>query len=206
MGKQRVTVLDTGTCNLASMRVGLERAGADVYATRDARAIQDAERLVLPGVGSFGAGMSRLLELDATDALRRRVAAGRPLLAVCLGMQLLCEGSEETPGARGLGAVPATVERFATAPTVPQLGWNRVEPAADCRLLEPGYAYYANSYRLASVPAGWRGAYSEHGERFVGAMERGATLCCQFHPELSGAWGQSLLRRWLATSKAGAPC
>jgi len=178
-----------------------------VCAARDVRTIDDAERLVLPGVGSFGAGMDRLLELGVTQVIRRRVADGRPLLAVCLGMQLLCGASDESPGVAGIGVLQATASRFTGAPTVPQLGWNRIEPSAGCTVLQPGYAYYANSYRLQTTPPSWYGAYSWHGGPFVAAIERGATLCCQFHPELSGAWGQALLRRWLALPSQGElPC
>jgi glutamine amidotransferase len=81
---------------------------------------------------------------------------------------------------------------------VPQLGWNEVVPEPDCRLLRPGFAYYANSYRLESVPAGWSGALSDHGGSFVGALERGSVLACQFHPELSSRWGADLIESWLA--------
>lgn len=102
--------------------------------------------------------------------------------------------------------LPATVRRFprrvdGARLLVPQLGWNRVDPEAGCSLIEPGYAYYANCYRLDAVPAGFRGARSDHGGFFVAAVERGAQLLCQFHPELSGAWGLQLLQRWLAASE-----
>jgi imidazole glycerol phosphate synthase glutamine amidotransferase subunit len=118
------------------------------------------------------------------------------MLCVCLGMQLLCEASDETPGARGLAVVPATVQRFSGV-RVPQLGWNRIEAKEGARLLRDGYAYFANSYRLDAMPSGWSGAEASYGGTFVAAIERGALLGCQFHPELSGAWGAELLARWL---------
>ncbi len=196
-----VMVINTGTANLASIRAAFTRLGAESVITDDAEAIRDAERLVLPGVGAFASGMSRLCSIGVADALRQRVERGRPLLAVCLGLQLLCRSSEESPGVEGLGVIDAGVERFRDATVVPQLGWNGVEPVG-CRLVLPGFAYYANSYRLAAAPAGWGAAFTEHGERFVAALERGPILACQFHPELSGAWGHALLRRWLEASAA----
>lgn len=192
-----VVVVRTGAANIASVLAGLARAGAAGEVTTDPEIVRAAERLVLPGVGAFGATMARLKPLAAI--LRERVEAGRPTLAVCLGLQLLCESSEESPGVAGLGVVPRRIERFPGTVRVPQLGWNRVE-AGGCSLIESGHAYYANSYRLAKAPAGWGAATSIHGGRFVAALERGAVLACQFHPELSGPWGIALLRRWLEAS------
>lgn len=192
-----VAVVPTGTANLASVRAGLERAGARAELVRTPAAVRSAARLVLPGVGAFGAGMQRLRELELVDALRERIAEGRPTLAVCLGLQLLCRASEEAGGVAGVGALDVDVRRFPSDVRVPQLGWNRVEPDADCRTLTPGYAYFANGYRLDAVPEGWAAARSEHGGRFVAAVERGPAVLCQFHPELSGAWGRGLIERWL---------
>jgi imidazole glycerol phosphate synthase glutamine amidotransferase subunit len=118
-------------------------------------------------------------------------------------MQMLCAGSEESPGVGGLGVIDATVRRFPDTVRVPQLGWNLVRPVAGCRYLETGYAYFANSYRIGSIPEGWLGAVSDHGGAFVSALESGGVLGCQFHPELSGAWGQALLKRWFETNAAG---
>ncbi|HZO15266.1 MAG TPA: imidazole glycerol phosphate synthase subunit HisH [Polyangiaceae bacterium] len=191
-----VVVVDTGTANLASMLTALRRAGVVPISTQDAGRIASAERVVLPGVGSFGAGMDQLRASHADEAIAERVRRDRPLLGVCLGLQLLCEASDESPGVAGLAVIPQVVRRF-TARRVPQLGWNYVSPL----WWEGGYAYFANSYRLDAVPPGWRGAMSDHGGPFVAALERGAILACQFHPELSGAWGASLLARWLE-----APC
>jgi imidazole glycerol phosphate synthase glutamine amidotransferase subunit len=196
-----VAVVDTGTANLASICAGLTRAGAEPRLVADARAVEAAALLVLPGVGAFGSGMERLRERGLVAAVAARVAAERPLLAVCLGLQLLCCESEESPGVAGVGALDARVERFRGAPSVPQLGWNLVEPRG-CELVVAGHAYYANSYRVGEPPAGWAHARTVHGEPFVAALERGPMLLCQFHPELSGAWGQALLGRWLARGAA----
>ena len=107
---------------------------------------------------------------------------------------------------RGLGLLPARATRFSRGVRVPQLGWNLVRPRPGCRLLQEGHAYFANSYKLDAVPDGWQGALAEHGGAFVAAVERGAVLACQFHPELSGAWGLALLRRWLDLAAGGAAC
>jgi imidazole glycerol phosphate synthase glutamine amidotransferase subunit len=192
-----VVVVRTGTANTASVVAALGRAGCEVEVTTDAAAFANAERAVLPGVGAFGPVMARLQELDLVEAVCARVRLGRPLLAICLGLQVLAEASDESPGIAGLGVLPVAVRRFPADVVVPQLGWNRVEAGDGCRLLEDGAAYFANSYRINVVPPGYGGALSRHGGPFVAALERGPVLACQFHPELSGAFGQRLIERWL---------
>ena len=193
-------MIRTGTANLASVAAALERAGCTVRVSEDPAEAGRAPRLVLPGVGAFGPVARRLDELGLREPLTERIAAGRPTLAICLGLQLLAEASEETPGARGLGVLEATATGFADGLRVPHLGWNRVEAGDGCALLEDGGAYFANSYKLDAVPAGWAGATTDHGGPFVAALERGPVLACQFHPELSGPWGQALIERWLAAA------
>ncbi|MDY0002090.1 MAG: imidazole glycerol phosphate synthase subunit HisH [Polyangia bacterium] len=201
---REVVLIDTGVANIASLVAAFGRLGRPARLSLDAREVREAEALVLPGVGAFAAGMARLREARLVETLRERIAAGRPLLAVCLGMQLLCESSQENPGVEGLGVVPAQVTRFPSGARVPQFGWNRVVPGEGAHLVEQGFAYFANSYRIARAPTGFAASESEHGGSFVAALERGALLGCQFHPELSGAWGQALLGRWLVCG--GAPC
>lgn len=193
----RVLVVRTGLANLASVLAGLRRAGAEAEVTHAPEAVLRADRVVLPGVGALGAAMETLRREGLDSALYQRIAEGRPTLCVCLGLQLLLEGSEESPGVPGLGVVPGHARRFAGV-RVPQMGWNAVAPEDGCRLLAPGHAYFANSFRLVDPPPGWAVATAEHGGPFVAAMERGPVLACQFHPELSGAWGLDLLRRWVA--------
>ncbi|MFO7768475.1 MAG: imidazole glycerol phosphate synthase subunit HisH [bacterium] len=200
---REAAVVRTGTANLASVLAGLRRAGADPFVAREPGDLERAGRIVLPGVGAFGAAMQTLEESGMRESVRRWFAEGRPALAVCLGLQLLGSGSEESPGVEGLGVVPPEAGRFEEGVRVPQLGWNRVEPSGECRLLEGGYAYFANSYRLETAPVGWKPAWSDHGGPFIAALERGPVLACQFHPELSGAWGQALLVRWLDTAVEG---
>lgn len=193
----KIHVVRTGVANLASVLAALERAGAEPALAAEAEAIRAADRLVLPGVGAFGAAMEELRRLGIVEALQERIAAGRPTLTVCLGLQLLAATSEEAPGEQGLAGVPDPVTRFRGQVRVPQMGWNEVAPEPGARWVRPGFAWFANTYKLDHIPAGWSGATADHGGRFVAAIERGEVLACQFHPELSGAWGAELITRWV---------
>jgi imidazole glycerol-phosphate synthase subunit HisH len=189
-------VLPTGTANLASVLAAFARLGARAEIAREPAEVADAERVVLPGVGTFGATMAGLREAGLDAAIAERARGGAPILAMCVGLQVLFEASEESPGSEGLGVLSGRVGRFPETVRVPQFGWNRIEPEPGCRYLEAGYAYFANSFRTLAAP-GCKVASAEHGERFVGALERGPLLACQFHPELSGAFGHRLIARWL---------
>jgi len=199
----KVAVVRTGIANTASVIAAFERLGAHPFLTVDPLDVQRADHVVVPGVGAFGAAMTALRDSGLVESITQRLRAGRPTFAICLGLQVLCERSEESPGVEGLGLIPASVGKFPDSVRVPQLGWNRVDPAPGCALLQPGWAYFANSFRLAEVPDGWHGALSEYGGSFVAALERGNVLACQFHPELSGRWGLELIGRWLATADQG---
>lgn len=191
-----VLIIRTGTANTRSVLAAFRRLGAAPELVDAPERVLDAERVVLPGVGAFEAAMTSLRARGLDEAVVRRIEADRPTLGICLGLQLLCEESEESPGVAGLGLVEQRITRLRGAVRIPQLGWNRVEPEPGTRWLESGHAYFANSFCLEARPAGARAAYTEHGLRFVSAFERGALLACQFHPELSGAYGHGLLQRW----------
>ena len=194
-----LAVVETRSANLASVLAAFRRIGVAVVPTSDADVVRAADRVVLPGVGAFRAVMNNLVARGLADALAERVATGRPILAICLGLQLLTRDSEESPDVAGLGLVTGRVRRFPATSTVPQLGWNRVESGGAAKgLVRSGHAYFANSYYLDAPVAGWTTAWATHDVRFVAAIERGPQLACQFHPELSGAWGASLLERWYA--------
>jgi imidazole glycerol phosphate synthase glutamine amidotransferase subunit len=192
-----VAIVPTGTANTASVVAALERLGAVTARVGTPREVAEARALVLPGVGAFGAAMGQVEAMGLAKALRERIESGLPSLAICVGMQLLGNDSEESPGAPGLGVVDSTVRRFRGRFPIPQLGWNQVTPAPGSKFLEPGWGYFANSYRMEQAPQGWVAAISEYGGEFVSAMERESVLACQFHPELSGPWGSRLLGRWL---------
>jgi imidazole glycerol phosphate synthase glutamine amidotransferase subunit len=195
---EEVVIIRTGSANLASVVAAFGRIHCLTRITQDAATVASAARVVLPGVGAFGRAMEQLRANGLDAALKKRFQAGEATLAICLGLQLLAESSEESPGVAGLGVLPACVARFPDAERVPQLGWNSVEPDARCSLLRPGYAYFANAYRLTQCASDWSTGISDYGGPFVSAVERGAVLGCQFHPELSGRWGLDLLRRWVA--------
>jgi glutamine amidotransferase len=228
----RVAVAATGVANLASMLAALARAGADAAATKDADELAEAEFAVLPGVGAFGAAAAALRSGGMDLAFEERYRRGSPSLGACLGMQLFFEGSEESPGSAGLGILPGVARRFGSGLPLPQLGWNRVfaqraaqgEKSAETGLacasgtevappparpaIREGWAYFANSYRVAEAPPGCAAWLADYGESFLAALEAGgegvlrpALLLCQFHPELSGRWGLGLLARWLGTAE-----
>lgn len=208
MTTREIPVVRTGTANLASVLAALTRLGVTPVVTSDAELVARAEACVLPGVGAFAAGMQGLRAQDGLcEALLERIQRGAPLLTICLGLALLGRSSEEDPEVPGLGALDFGSHRIPTQVgderlRVPHLGWNRVVPDAGCELLAEGHAYFAHSYRVERVPEGWHAARTEYGGSFVCALERGPQLACQFHPELSGAFGKGLLQRWLERSRA----
>lgn len=210
--RREVVIVRNGGANLASVIAAFARLNVAARITEHAADVDSAAALVLPGVGAFGPAMRRLRELRLIDPLRLRLRDARPTLCICLGMQILASESEESRetngsgGEEGLAVFDATVRRFPSDVRVPQLGWNRIAPEApaaversgEARLLnEPMHVYYANSYRLEHTPPGWHGAITHYAGPFVGALERGGILACQFHPELSGRAGLDLIGRWL---------
>ena len=197
-----VAVVSTGLANTASVAAALARAGANPRLTTDPATVAAAEFVVVPGVGHFAAGMAALRRAGLVDILRARVVAGRPTLGICLGFQLWCTGSDEAPGVDGLGVIPGQLTAFPAGTRSPRLGWGSIEAQPGTGALAGGAAVFAHSFRLTDAPADWRVAWSAHGGRYVAAVERGRVLGCQLHPELSGAWGQSLLQRWLTGEPA----
>ncbi len=201
----QVAIVQTGVGNLASLEASFVRLGLQPMLVNRPEQILKADRLVLPGVGAFAAAMETLGELNLIGAIQQRVKQQKPTLAICLGMHLLGKQSEESPGCSGLDLLAATAKSFPASVPVPQIGWNQVEQQDACALLCDGDAYFANSFRWSISPGfaaelrqeNWNFATANHGGEFIAAVERGPVLACQFHPELSGEWGQQLLQRWL---------
>jgi glutamine amidotransferase len=207
---RRIVVLDYGSGNLRSAERALARVGADVEVTPEPEAAQRADGLVVPGVGAFSACMAGLRAVGGDRIIDARLAGGRPVLGICVGMQVLfdrgVEHGTETPGC---GQWPGTVERL-HADVLPHMGWNTVQAPADSRLfagLDAGTRFYfVHSYaaREWSMPEAEpflppRVAWAEHGEPFVAAAESGALSATQFHPEKSSDAGAQVLENWLAT-------
>jgi len=203
----------TGAANLASVRAMCARAGVEPLVTDDPEALYRAEYALLPGVGAFGAAMSALRSRNLDKAMAARISEKRPTMGICLGMQMMCVASEESPGVPGLGVIPCSVEKFKVDLPLPQLGWNRVELSENSRFVLPGWAYFANSYRVSDVPEGYVSTRSSYGETFAATIERYVDngteipylLLCQFHPELSGSWGLDLFKRWMGIPGSKAP-
>jgi cyclase len=185
---------------LASIRSALRRLGATVELADKPQLVHTSRVLVLSGAGTFGAARATLESSGLFGPLRERVIARRPTLAIGLGLHLLAEGSDEAPGVGGLGVLEGShVTSFDAGARGPHIGWNSVTQAGK-GLITSGHAWYAHSYRLTSVPTGWRVCWSSYPDpagRFVAALERGGQMATQFHPELSGRWGEMLLERWL---------
>lgn len=200
---RRVHIIRTGSANLASVAAAVGRAGLEPLITEDADGVRGVDLVILPGVGAFGPAVANLRQRGLDRAIVERVNDNRPLLAICLGMQLLLDGSEEAPGEAGLGVARGVARRFRNALRVPQIGWNRVTPTSGFEAFGAGWAYFANSYRLVDPPPGWAVALTDYGGEFVAAMQKSPVIvACQFHPELSGAWGAALIRRWIEASIA----
>ncbi|WP_405098969.1 imidazole glycerol phosphate synthase subunit HisH [Micromonospora sp. NBC_01412] len=204
---KRIVVLDYGSGNLRSAERALERAGAHVTVTDDLTAAAEAEGLVVPGVGAFAACMAGIEAIGAGPVIAERVAAGRPVLGICVGMQVLFEhGDEHGVVTKGLGLLPGAVTRLAAA-RLPHMGWNTVHAPASSTLFAGLPAdsrfYFVHSYGVtdpaALAAAGATVTTAHHETDFVAAVERGALSAAQFHPEKSADTGAALLRNWLAT-------
>ena len=199
----RVVVLDYGSGNLRSAQRALARVGAEVTVTPDLAAARECDGLVVPGVGAYAACMAGIDGLDAGPTIVDRVRDGRPVLGICVGMQVLfAAGEEHGVVTKGLGLFPGTVTRL-TAPVVPHMGWNVVD-WPDGSVLGAGIPagtrfYFVHSYAPPAAVPGALVATSVHGERFGAAVEAGRLAATQFHPEKSGDAGAALLSNWVAT-------
>ncbi len=206
--RKKVVVLDYGSGNLRSAQRALERVGADVEVTSDRAAALAADGLMVPGVGAFEACMNGLRAIDGDSIIAERVVAGRPVLGVCVGMQILfARGVEFGVQSTGCGQWPGAVTRL-DAPVVPHMGWNVVDAAPGSRLFKGIDAdtrfYFVHSYAaLCSKDQTWEGdpgallTWATHHVRFLAAVEDGPLSATQFHPEKSGDAGAALLANWV---------
>jgi glutamine amidotransferase len=197
----RVVVLDYGSGNLRSAQRALERVGASVVVSDDLDAALDADGLVVPGVGAYAACMAGIEAVGAGPMIAERVRDGRPVLGICVGMQVLFSaGEEHGVVTKGLGLLPGTVTRLA-APIVPHMGWNTVDWPAGSSLgrgLDAGTRFYfVHSYAAPPAVEGAAVATAVHGGAFAAAIEHGPLSATQFHPEKSGDAGAALLANWV---------
>jgi glutamine amidotransferase len=206
---RRVAVLDYGSGNVHSAAKALERAGAEVELTADRRVAMEADGLVVPGVGAFKAVMDQLRAVRGDELVDRRLAGGRPVLGICVGMQVMFErGVERGVDTEGLGEWPGVVTEL-PSPVLPHMGWNTVEPDPASVLFEGVegerfyfvHSYAAQEWHLDVIPPFPQPAltWAEHGGRFLAAVENGPLSATQFHPEKSGDAGIRLLSNWIAS-------
>ena len=204
-----IAVVDYGIGNLRSAEKALQHLGADARLTTDPSDIEQADAVVLPGVGNFGACMHALRAsgLEAvTDAAARD---GRPFMGICVGMQMLFDGSDESPGVPGLGVVPGRITRLPDTVRLPQMGWNTLALRPGARLgaglPDPAWCYFVHSYAPEPDDDDVVAAWCDYGRRFAAAVEAGPLWATQFHPEKSGAVGLALLSNFVTAAATVAP-
>ena len=199
-----IAVLDYGIGNLRSAQKGLERAGADARLTADPGLIADAAAVVLPGVGAFGRCMEALHRSGLAEQATGAAASGRPFLGICVGMQLMYEGSDETPGVPGLGILEGQVRLLPDGVKRPQMQWNVLEVARPTPLLadipDPAWVYFVHSY--AADDTEHTVARCDYGGPIVAVVERGNVGAMQFHPEKSGDTGIAILANFVDMARA----
>jgi len=200
MGRPSVAVLDSGSGNLRSVVRALERVGADPTVSSDGATVMSADGLVVPGVGAYATCTAGLRAVRGDEMVDARLGDDRPVLGICVGMQVMFEAGEER-GVRttGLARWPGTVERL-RAPVVPHTGWNTISPPQDSAMfagLADAWFYFVHSYAARAAPAPGTTWTEAGGDRFVSAVEDGALWATQFHPEKSGDAGATLLSSWL---------
>ncbi len=205
-----IAVLDTGIGNVRSVVRALQKVGAHAELTSDPVKLRDADGLVVPGVGAMGAVMKNLRAVRGDRIIERRLAGGRPVLGICVGLQIMFDHSTEHGRAEGLAQWPGVVDLL-SSDVVPHIGWSKVEVPEGSTLfkgIEDERFYFIHSYAVQSDPAAELTeelfepplvTFAEHGARFVAAVENGPLMATQFHPEKSSNAGLQLLRNWLDT-------
>jgi imidazole glycerol-phosphate synthase subunit HisH len=204
----RVVIVDTGSGNLRSVEKAITVAGASASVSSDPAAVAAADKVVVPGQGAFGGCVAGLARGGGAlrEAVLEAIRTGKGYLGICLGMQVLFEGSDEQPDCTGLGLLPGRVVRFSVGPPfkVPHMGWNACQrgPAAGAATLagtpDGAYFYFTHSYYPAPAREGDVALWTSYGDRFCAAVARDNIVACQFHPEKSQAAGLALLRRFVS--------
>lgn len=194
----KITIIDYGMGNLHSAAKALEKVGAQVTVTRDPELVRQADKVILPGVGAFGDCMKNLNERELAPVIHEVIAAGKPFLGICVGLQLLFEGSEEDPGVAGLGIFKGMVRKIA-APglKIPHMGWNNLEYRTSSSLFQglppAAYVYFVHSFHAVPTDESCITAVTDYGGQVTAAVGRGLVQAVQFHPEKSSAVGLKIL-------------
>ncbi len=196
-----VAIIDYGAGNLHSVKNALDFLGVESEITNDKNKIENASHVILPGVGAFGDAMKCLEESGLTQTVKKAADGSRPFLGICLGLHMLFEESEETPGIKGLGIFKGKVVKIPECGLkIPHMGWNSTALAKNSRILpenEP-FVYFVHSYYITPDDESIVSAYTEYGKKLAVAVEDGNIFAVQFHPEKSGDAGMNILRRFLS--------
>ena len=199
-----IAIIDYDAGNVKSVEKALEFLGAEAVLTRDPKVLLNADKVILPGVGAFGDAMKRLEEYGLIPIISQIVEKKTPFLGICLGLQLLFDASEESPGVQGLGLLHGTIRRIPDAPglTIPQIGWNNLSYPNPGRLFqgipEGSFVYFVHSYYLDAEDKSIVTATTPYGVTVEASVEKENLFACQFHPEKSSDTGMQILRNFLA--------
>lgn len=199
-----IAIIDYDAGNIKSVEKAFAYLGEETVCTRDKEVLLKADKVVLPGVGSFGDAMDKIDSYDLRDTIVEIANSGKPFLGICLGLQLLFDESDESVGAKGLGILKGKIKKIPSDGTlkIPQIGWNSLDLCNDGRLFknlpnEP-YVYFVHSYYLEAEDENIVKAKTEYGVTIHASVESGNVFACQFHPEKSGEIGLSILKNFIA--------
>lgn len=202
-----IAIIDYDAGNIKSVEKAMIRLGQDVCITRDKERILTADKVILPGVGAFGDAMGKIHQYGLESVIHEVVERGTPFLGICLGLQLLFERSDETPGVEGLGILKGEILRIPDHPglKIPHMGWNSLDFQNDGRLFknlpEHPYVYFVHSYYLKAAEEDIVTATTEYSTHIHASVEKGNVFACQFHPEKSSKWGLKILENFAAIGK-----
>lgn len=196
-----IALVDYGLGNLGSVEKALRHVGCEITVTQDPDRVRRTDAIVVPGVGAFGDCMANLTRLGLAEAILDTVREGKPYLGICLGLQVLLDESEESPGVRGLGVLPGKVQLFRHDLKVPQIGWNNIRiseprPPHLARIPDGSYVYFVHSYHVVPEDESVAATVTDYGYDFVSAVWRDNVFACQFHPEKSQQVGLTILENF----------
>ena len=199
-----IAIIDYDAGNIKSVEKALQALGQETIVTRDGETILQADKVILPGVGSFGDAMNRIRSYGLEEVIHKVVEKKTPFLGICLGLQLLFESSEESEGVKGLGILPGKIVRIPDAPglKIPHIGWNSLKLPSEGTLFqgiaEDAYVYFVHSYYLQAEEEEIVKATTEYGVTIHASVEKGNVFACQFHPEKSSDVGMQILKNFIA--------